>query len=206
VTPVAVDLGDLVRGGDERRGSPAHLTKGRTIMTTPDPTTTTNLDQYGDAAIPWDAVAERLGTVADAGRDVFTVLGTVRPDGRPHAAPIGSLWIDGAWYVVTGAGTQKGRNLAHDPACTLTARLDGIDVVFNGRADRVTDRAELERVAEVYRGVGWPAEVADDAFTAPFTAPSGGPPPWNLYRIASWSAVGVGSGGGVSGATKWTFA
>ena len=174
-------------------------------MTTPDPISTTNLDQYGDTAIAWSAVAERLDTVADAGRDVFTVLGTVRPDGRPHAAPIGSLWIDGAWYVVTGAGTQKGRNLAHDPGCTLTARLDGIDVVFDGRADRVTDRAELERVAEVYRGVGWPAEVADDAFTAPFTAPSGGPPPWNLYRIATTSAVGVGSGGGVSGATKWTF-
>jgi hypothetical protein len=175
-------------------------------MTNPEPTSTVNLDQYGDDALPWRAVAERLDGVAAAGRDVFTVLGTVRPDGRPHAAPIGSLWIDGAWYVVTGPNTQKGRNLAHDPACTLTARLEGIDVVFNGRADRVTDRAELERVAEVYRGVGWPAEVAGDAFTAPFTAPSGGPPPWNLYRIATTSVVGVGSAADVNGATKWTFA
>ena len=175
-------------------------------MTNPEPTSTVNLDQYGDDALPWQAVAERLDGVAAAGRDVFTVLGTVRPDGRPHAAPIGSLWIDGAWYVVTGPSTQKGRNLAHDPACTLTARLEGIDVVFNGRADRVTDRAELERVAEVYRGVGWPAEVAGDAFTAPFTAPSGGPPPWNLYRIATTSVVGVGSAADVNGATKWTFA
>jgi hypothetical protein len=115
------------------------------------------------------------------------------------------LWIDGAWHVVTGPGTQKGRNLAHDPACTLTARLDGIDVVFNGRAERITDPAELERVAEVYRSAGWPAQVEGDAFTAPYTAPSGGPPPWNVYRIACTTVVGVGSAPGVSGATRWMF-
>jgi hypothetical protein len=175
-------------------------------MTNPQPVATTNLDQYGDEALPWPAVADRLDTVADAGRDVFTVLGTVRPDGRPHAAPIGSLWIDGAWYVVTGPGTQKGRNLARNPACTLTARLEGIDLVFNGEARRVTDRVELERVVAVYRTHGWPAEVADGAFTAPFTAPSGGPPPWYLYRIATASVVGVGSSADVNGATRWTFA
>lgn len=175
-------------------------------MNNPEPITTSNLDQYGDNAIPWSSVAERLDPMAASGKDVFTVLGTIRPDGRPHAAPVGSLWIDGAWYVVTGPGTQKGRNLAHDPACTLSARLEGIDLVFTGRAHRVTDPAELEHVAEVYRQQGWAAQVAGDAFTAPYTAPSGGPPPWNLYRIVADSVVGVGSGAGVQGATKWTFA
>lgn len=174
-------------------------------MTNPQPTATINLDQYGDTPLSWDSVAQRLDTVADAGQDVFTVLGTVRPDGTPHAAPVGALWIDGSWYVVTGAHTQKGRNLAANPACTLTARLSGIDVVFSGRAERVTDAGELERVAGVYRAQGWPAEVSGDAFTAPFTAPSGGPPPWNLYRLATKQAVGVGSAEDVNGATKWTF-
>lgn len=175
-------------------------------MTNPEPTSTVNLDQYGGEAVPWSAVVARLDTVAASGRDVFTVLGTVTSDGRPHAAPVGSLWIDGAWYVVTGPGTQKGRNLTHNPACTLTARLDGIDVVFSGEAHRVTDPSELERVVEVYRGVGWPAEVADGALTAPYTAPSGGPPPWYLFRIACTQAVGVGSAVDVNGATKWMFA
>ncbi len=174
-------------------------------MSNPQPVSTTNLDQYGDQPLPWQAVAERLATVADAGRDVFTVLGTVRPDGRPHAAPVGSLWIDDAWYVVTGPGTQKGRNLAANPACTLTARLDGIDLVFNGRADRITDRAELARIATVYANQGWPAEATDEGFTAPYTAPSGGPPPWNLYRVVASSVVGVGSAADVNGATKWSF-
>ena len=121
-----------------------------------EPVTTVNLDQYGGDALPWSAIAERLATVAAAGRDVFTVLGTVTPDGRPHAAPVGSLWIDGAWYVVTGPDTQKGRNLTHNPACTLAARLDGVDVVFTGHTDRVTDGAELERVAAAYRGSAGP--------------------------------------------------
>ena len=84
-------------------------------MTNPQPVATTNLDQYGDESLPWPAVADRLDTVADAGRDVLTVLGTVRPDGRPHAAPIGSLWIDGAWYVVTGRRTQRAASMRTTP-------------------------------------------------------------------------------------------
>jgi hypothetical protein len=85
-----------------------------------------------------------------------------------------------------------------------TAR--GIDVVFVGHAHRVTEPNDLERVAAVYREGGWPAEVAGDAFTAPYTASSGGPPPWNLYRIACEQAFGVGSAPPLKGATKWVFA
>ncbi len=162
-------------------------------MTNPEPVNTVNLDQYGHEPLPWGAVAEQLDTTT-SGQDFFTVLGTVLPDGRPHAAAVGAMWIDGAWYVVSGPGTRKSRNLAHNPACTLTARLPGVDVVFTGHAHRVTEPNELERVAAVYRGGGWPAEVAGDAFTAPYTAPSGGPPPWNLYRIACDQAFAVGGG------------
>jgi hypothetical protein len=179
-------------------------------MGTQEPTKTVNLDQYGNDAIPWSGVLEALAAVypdpPEPGKEQHTVLGTVTPEGRPHAAAVGAMWIDGAWYVVSGPGTRKSRNLATNPACTLTAKLPGIDVVFEGDAQRVTDPNELERVAAVYRAVGWPAEVEGDAFTAPFTAPSGGPPPWNLYRIACQQAFGVGTASNVSGATKWVFA
>ena len=174
-------------------------------MASSDPVQITNLDQYGEDTMPWRAIVERLEATTASGEDRLTVLGTVTPNGRPHAAPVGALWIDGAWHVVTGPGTRKGRNLAHDPACTLSVRLPGADVVFTGEAHRVTDPDELERVAGAYRNVGWPAEVVGDAFTAPFTAPSGGPPPWNVYRIACQHAVGVGSAPPLRGATKWTF-
>jgi hypothetical protein len=47
--------------------------------------------------------------------------------------------------------------------------------------------------------------VTGDQLTAPYTAPSGGPPPWNLYRMTVHTAFGVASAE-PSGATRWTFA
>ena len=47
----------------------------------------------------------------------------------------------------------------------------------------VTDAETLQAVAQKYRERGWPAEVKDGAFTAPFNAQSAGPPPWHLYRV-----------------------
>jgi Pyridoxamine 5'-phosphate oxidase len=42
-------------------------------------------------------------------------LGTVRPDGRPHAAGIGAIWHDDAVSFVSGPDTRKSRNLAAEP-------------------------------------------------------------------------------------------
>ncbi len=178
-------------------------------MANPEPVRTVNLNQYGDTPLSWSGVIAALDATypkpTEPGREQHTVLGTVLPDGRPHAAAVGAMWIDGNWYVVSGPGTRKSRNLASNPACTLTAKLPGLDVVFVGDALRVTDSNELERVAGVYREVDWPAEVAGDGFTAPFTAPSGGPPPWNVYRIVLREAIGVGTSNDTDGATKWEF-
>lgn len=170
----------------------------------PEPINTVNLDQYGHDELPWSAVVERL-EATQPGSDYNTVLGTVTPEGRPHAAHVGAMWIDGGWYVVSGPGTRKSRNLARNSACTLTARLPGIDLVFAGEAHRVTNTKELERVAAVYRENGWPAEVEGDAFTAPYTAPSGGPSPWNLYRVRCEEAFGLATAPPLNGATKWAF-
>ena len=51
---------------------------------------------------------------------------------------------------------------------------------------------------------GWPAEVDGDAFTAPFSAPSAGPPPWHLYRFTFDTAFGVATAEPY-GATRWRF-
>jgi hypothetical protein len=117
---------------------------------------------------------------------------------------VGALWVDGDFYVVSGPGTRKSRNLAANPACTISAALPGIDLVCEGEAARVTDTLTLERLAELYRASGWPATVEDDAFTAPYSAPSAGPPPWYLYRVTVHTAVGV-AGEEPYGATRWRF-
>ena len=72
-------------------------------------------------------------------------LATVRPDGRPHSAGVGAVWVDDALYFVSGPGTLKSRNLAANPACSFSVRLPGIDLVLEGEAQRVTDSATLER-------------------------------------------------------------
>jgi hypothetical protein len=57
----------------------------------------------------------------------------------------------------------------------------------------------------VNRAEGWPAEVQGDAFTAPYSALSAGPPPWHLYRFTFHTAFGV-AAAEPNGATRWRFA
>jgi hypothetical protein len=163
----------------------------------------TNLDRYGNPALPWSRARDRL--VEDTPTpDITFFLGTTRPDGHPHAAGIGPLWLDGDLYFTSGPGARKARNLAANPACTISGRLKGIDLILEGEATRVTDRSTLERAAARYREGGWPAEVEGDAFTAPFNAPSAGPPPWHLYRFTLNTAFGVATVEPY-GATRWRF-
>jgi Pyridoxamine 5'-phosphate oxidase len=167
------------------------------------PTHTKNLDGYGNPPLEWSRARDALTEQpAGPGRSYF--LATVRPDGRPHAAGVGAVYHDGDMYVVSGPNTRKSRNLAANPACTISAGLEGLDLVLEGEATRVTDAETLERLAAIYRDLGWPATVEGDAFTAPFSAPSAGPPPWHVYRVVVSTVFGV-AGAEPHGATRWTF-
>jgi hypothetical protein len=172
-------------------------------MADQEPVDMTNLDRYGDPELPWSRARDVLAA-GPPGPEITFFLGTSRPDGRPHAAGVGALWDEGELYFTSGAGTRKARNLAANPACTISVKLEGIDLVLEGEATRVTDAETLERLAGRYRDGGWPAEVDGDAFTAPFSAPSAGPPPWQLYRLALHTAFGVATAEPY-GATRWRF-
>lgn len=172
-------------------------------MTTRTPTDTKDLDIYGAGEMPWSRAAEALDTGAQA-PETASYLGTVRPDGRPHAAGIGVAYLDGDMYFTSGPHTRKSRNLAHNPACTVSMRLDGIDLVVEGEAQRVTDAETLEQVAALYDAGGWPARVEGDAITAPYSAQSAGPPPWHLFRLPFHTAFGVATREPF-GASRWRF-
>ncbi len=172
-------------------------------MTDRMPVEVTTLDRYGSAALPWSRPHDLL-IGGSPTPDITFFLGTSRPDGRPHAAGIGVLWLDGDLYFTSGPETRKARNLAANPACTISARLEGIDLVLEGEATRVTDQRTLEEAARRYREGGWPAEVEGDALTAPYSAPSAGPPPWYLYRFTFHTAFGVATAEPY-GATRWRF-
>ena len=169
-----------------------------------EPRATRNLDQYGHAELPWSRARDILAADSPTA-DLTFFVATVRPDGRPHSAGVGAVWVADALYFISGPGTLKSRNLAGNPACSVSVRLRGLDLVLEGEAHRVTDPSTLERVADVYRTGGWPASVEGDAFTAPYSAPSAGPAPWHLYRLTPRTAVGVASAEPY-GATRWDFA
>lgn len=162
----------------------------------------TNLDIYGHPPIPWSRAKQQLE--AAAGPELRHFLATVRPDGRPHLAGIGALWVDDRFYFVSGPGTRKSKNLAQRADCVISVNLPDLDLVVEGTARKVTDRPTLERIAERYAAQGWPATVEGEAFTAPYSAPSAGPPPWDLYEFTPGTAFGV-AGAEPHGATRWRF-
>lgn len=166
------------------------------------PTNAKNLDIYGNAPLDWGRVTSAMSV--DPSENLTWFLGTAGPDGRPHAAGVGALYIDGDVYIVSGPRTRKSRHLAANPLCTLSVRLKGLDLVLDGKAIRVTDKQTLERVLARFREGGWPANVEGDAVTAPFSAPSAGPPPWYLYRFTFDKVVAV-AGEEPNGATRWLF-
>jgi pyridoxine/pyridoxamine 5'-phosphate oxidase len=162
----------------------------------------TNLDIYGHAPLPWSRAAEQLE--ADPGPDTTHFLSTVRPDGRPHVAGIGALWVDDRFYFTSGPGTRKSRNLAGQPDCAISVKLPGLDLVVEGTARKVTDEPTIERLAARYDAQGWPAAASDGAIVAPYSAPSAGPPPWDLYEFTPRTAFGVATAE-PHGATRWRF-
>lgn len=160
-----------------------------------------NRDIYGHDPLPWSRALAALEATGD--RQEFW-LATTRPDERPHVTGFGGLWSDGKIYLVSGESTRKSKNLAANPNCSVGVSLRGLDLVIEGTARRVTDPATLTRIAGRYNAVGWPVTVDGDVFTAPYSAPSAGPAPWNLYEIAPATVFGVAMEK-PDGATRWRF-
>jgi len=171
-------------------------------MTEREPVEITSLDCDQYPTLPWSRPRDFL--TAGVGMASTSFLGTTRPDGRPHAAGIGPVWFEGDLYFHSSPGARKARNLAACRLCTISVRLTDLDLVLEGEAARVTDRPTLEQVARRFHGVGWQPEVVGDALTAPFNAPSAGPPPWHLYRFTIHTAFGVAIAEPF-GATRWCF-
>ena len=159
-------------------------------------------DLYGLDPIPWSRALGALESAEPRTQTPF--LATTRPDGRPHVAALGALWDDGKVYFVSGAGTRKSRNLAQNANCVVSMSLTGIDLVIEGVAERVTDDETLHRLAKRYADQGWAPTVEDGAFTHEYSAPSAGPPPWDLYAVTPTTVFGV-STAEPGGATRWRF-
>jgi hypothetical protein len=149
--------------------------------------------------VDWSGVVEKLEAGSpprpDSPNSRSTWLTTINEDGSPHVTAVGALWLDGAFWFQTGAGTRKSRNVARDARCSVATSLRDADVVVEGEATRVTEPDAVARIAKAWADQGWPAEpdASGTGIVAPFNAPSQGPPPWNVYRIEPRSATVVSS-------------
>ena len=115
-----------------------------------------NLDRYGSPVLKWSRARDALVTGSPSPSVTF-FLGTVGPEGTPHAAGVGGLCQDGRLYFTSSPRMRKARDLAANPRCTISARLPDIDLILEGEATRVTDAPTLERIVGQFREGGWPA-------------------------------------------------
>lgn len=158
-----------------------------------------NLDGYGAPTIEWTRVKTVLdGQLTQApdsgGPQRHTAwLTTINPDGSPHVRPVGVIAHEGSWYFTSGPMTRKSRNLARDGRCAVSVATDQFDLTLQGVAERIGRGDELASVAEAFVRSGWPAEVAGDALTAEYSAPSAGPPPWHVYRVNPSTVLAMGT-------------
>ena len=95
--------------------------------------------------LPWSWAEERLRN----SRNFW--IGTVTPDGQPHAMPVWAAWHDGVLAFSTGQSAQKARNLATNPAITVTTESADEAVIIQGVATQDFDPTRHSATAEAYR-------------------------------------------------------
>lgn len=147
-------------------------------------------------ATPWERGRDALEDAA-----IFW-LSTVRPDGRPHVTPLIAVWLDGALYFTTGAGERKAKNLAANTNCILTTGSNdlnqGLDIVVEGEAVRVTDDELLRRLAELWESKhGWKFDARDGEFHHEAGSAL-------VFEVVPAKAFGFGKGDQFS-QTRWRF-
>jgi nitroimidazol reductase NimA-like FMN-containing flavoprotein (pyridoxamine 5'-phosphate oxidase superfamily) len=162
----------------------------------------TRFSSEGASPTEWREARERLREA-----EIFW-LSTVREDRRPHVTPLIAVFLDDALYFCTGPTEQKAKNLEHNRNCILTTGSnsidEGLDLVVEGEAVRISDDDKLQAIADAYvakYGEVWRFGVRDDAFV------HGAPEEDSIalvFEVAPRKAFAFRKGGEFS-QTRWRF-
>jgi pyridoxine/pyridoxamine 5'-phosphate oxidase len=93
----------------------------------------------GGRPAPWAEARERL-----AGSQAYWIA-TNHPSGLPHVRPVLPIWVDDALYLSSDPATRKSRNLDAQARCSVATSCDDLDLVVEGKAERVTDPPRTRR-------------------------------------------------------------
>jgi len=98
------------------------------------------------------------------------LLVSIRPDGRPHVAPVWFEKDGGRVWVMTGSGTAKARNIANNPAVSLSIAAPGRPywyIVPEGKAFLTTENMKsiVPEICTRYDGPVRGAEFARELLT-----------------------------------------
>jgi hypothetical protein len=126
-------------------------------------------------------------------------LASVRPEGRPHVAPVWCVWLGGALYFSTGDSSRKAKNLRVSGNCVISIESGSTHIVVEGHAQRVRDETTLRQMTEAYaRKYDWPLQVRDGAV---FDSEGNGGP---VYAVVPSVVFGFGEEETFT-ATRWRF-
>lgn len=96
----------------------------------------------GGELLPWSWALERL----TASHDYW--VATTWPDGRPHVMPVWAVWHRDSLWFSSSRTSRKARNLAANPAVSITTDNAFEPVVVDGVVEVVADRAAIAEFAE----------------------------------------------------------
>lgn len=147
------------------------------------------IDPSGEGLLPWSWASEQLA----ASRNYW--IGSTRPDGRPHVAPVWGVWLEGVLYFSSALSSRKVRNLALNPQVVVHLESGDDVVILEGVVDELHDAGLYSKVAGVYnakyQGVFMEEELPDGGL---------------VYAVRPQTAFGWLEQDFVRSATHWRFA
>jgi nitroimidazol reductase NimA-like FMN-containing flavoprotein (pyridoxamine 5'-phosphate oxidase superfamily) len=90
-----------------------------------------------DGMVSWSRAEDLLQ------RSRYYWLATVRPDGRPHVAPLWGAWVDDFLYFDGSPETRWGRNIASNPSASVNLESGNDVVIVEGTVEFLITDAEL---------------------------------------------------------------
>jgi nitroimidazol reductase NimA-like FMN-containing flavoprotein (pyridoxamine 5'-phosphate oxidase superfamily) len=98
-----------------------------------------------DGMVSWSRAKDLLE------RSRYYWLATVRPDGRPHVAPLWGAWEEDLLYFDGSPQTRWGRNIAANPAASVNLESGNDVVIVEGTVEFLITDAELSaRLVDIW--------------------------------------------------------